>query len=223
MRSQRVVGLERPLFLSDEERDHVFLAAARTEVAARLFERLAAVGPDLVDARGEQAQEGSVQSLETAGAVFRDVLEGHTGETRQEQCCQAPHDVGLLQRQHHLLWPEGDPGAQDAEETCRAGPSRQGVAVRDEMNPLPEPGGDPVREIASAAAESEHCQVVPLKCVVLDERQKPVLGAPRIEPVHHIENAHAMLPPQPIRGGGRQPSAMVRLDATIAAAHATAA
>ena len=84
-----------------------------------------------------------------------------------------------------------------------AGPNRQRVAVRDELNPLPERSGDPVREVASAAAEGEHAQVVPLERPVLDERQEPVLGAPVIEPVYDVENAHAMVLTDPNGSSGR--------------------
>ena len=64
--------------------------------------------------------------------------------------------------------------------------------LRDKLDPFAEPGADLVREITSTAAKSEHPQVVAFECSVLDERQEPVLGAPGIESVHHVENAHTV-------------------------------
>ena len=183
-------------------------ATTRKEVPARRLERLCAIGPDLVDAGREQAQERCVQPLEPARAVFRDVLEGHAREARHQQCGEATHDVRLLQRQHHRLRPEGEPRAEDARESGRARPQRQPVAVGDESNPRPEPRRDRVCEVAPATAEGEHPQVVALERPVLDERQEPVFGAPMIEPVHHVEDAHRM---------------PLRRKTSTAAGHATAA
>ena len=80
---------------------------------------------------------------------------------------------------------------------------------RDKLDSCAEPGADLVREIASAAAKGQHPQVVILERPVLDQRQEPVLGAPLIESVHHVENAHTVCL-----------TSMVRRNATTAAGHA---
>jgi hypothetical protein len=173
-------------------------ATARKEVTARFLERLRGIGPHLVDTAGQQAQKRSVQPLESAGSVIRGVLESYAGQTRHEHRGRPTHDIRLLQGKHHFLRSESERSAQNPEKPGRAGPERQRVAVRDELSPFPEPGGDQVSEIASAPAKRKDSKVVILERPVLYKRQEPVLGAASIESIHHVENAHAILAIEPI-------------------------
>jgi hypothetical protein len=64
--------------------------------------------------------------------------------------------------------------------------------VRDELDPLSEPVGDRVGEIAPAAAKGKDPQLVVLECPALHELQKPAFRTPLVEPVQHVENSHAI-------------------------------